>query len=67
MCLEGLLLNITLPILGSFAYLLNFILLVVALFFAIKTQNILHIIGAYCCPIAYLCYHFGKSLMKEKE
>lgn len=67
MCLEGVLLYFTLPVLGPFAYLINIILLLIALFFAIRTQNIIHIIGAYCCPLAYLIYYFAMNLSKKKN
>jgi hypothetical protein len=59
MCLEGMLTKAmsNVPVLKYFSGLISFIIFIAALFFAIKSGNVVHIIIAYFCPLLYLIYY----------
>ena len=69
MCLEGMLTNALseIPILKYFTPLISFIIFVTALYYSIKTGNIIHMLVACCCPLLYLIYHFATNGINVNE
>ena len=59
MCLEGMLTKAVSKLPGGkyIGPFLSLIILVIALYFAFKSQEPMHFIFACCCPILYIIYH----------
>jgi len=69
MCLEGMLTKAVSGLPGGkyISSFLSLIILVVALYFAIKSQQTKHFIFACCCPILYIIYHFAVGSKGKTE